>query len=204
MARYGREDSHKETQSRRSSKGVMAGSRVHGDGASVPDNGSIVVNEEKSSASHGMRRFAVVDGGLSSGHAREPMGTEAFPRQQPQSFVHLDESLLIRLKTPDNGDERILVCCGSKEIGRSGLRLMLPTSLNLRQGSSLDMELFLTTEQQPVRVEGEVRSVRPVRGQDSVFYGIEVKFVQTDSSFERKISDFIQTSQMRKCRAPAA
>jgi len=118
---------------------------------------------------------------------------------QRETLVHLTRSLLVRLNlTRHSEDLRIL--CASEDIGCGGLLLTLPCRMDLSSGNTLDMELFLPSAKQPIRVHGTVQNVSRTVGEDVIRYIVEVKFGQLDAAIEREIAAFAHASQLQECR----
>ena len=117
------------------------------------------------------------------------------PADRVNGFVHLNKPLLVRLNLLRGAGEKVRASCGSREIGRRGIRLALPCRLDLRSGSHLDMELFLQCGEDPVPVRGQVRHVCRECTDELVRYLVDIDFESVCSSTLGMIDSLIQTSE---------
>lgn len=148
--------------------------------------------------------FSVVQNTISPDHedgAQSVMALGELLGLHRDTFVRLEQPLLVGLTLTRNSGEEIRVYCCSREIQRKNIRLILPCQLGLREGSVLNMELYLPSGDQPVAASGQVRKVSRTHGEDVVRYTLEVEFGMSNRRAESKIAAFIEACQMQEHRA---
>ena len=114
-------------------------------------------------------------------------------------YVRLQRSVLVRMKVRRNGDE-VEVLSGSDEIGRQGLIVTMPCTLDFQAGVSCDMELFLTQDREPLPVRGTVRRITRAVGEDSIRYKMEIEFGKLDAAALKELGAFVDSAKPRDLR----
>ncbi|HUV05664.1 MAG TPA: PilZ domain-containing protein [Armatimonadota bacterium] len=147
--------------------------------------------------------FSVVQDSIAPDHEEghpPVMGLGELLNLHRETFVRLEQPLLVGLKLTHSSSEEVRVYCGSREIQRGGIRLILPCQLDLIEGTVLDMELFLPSVEQPIAVSGQVRKVSRIRGEDIMRYVLEVEFGSLSREAGSKIAAFVEASQAQEHR----
>jgi len=117
-----------------------------------------------------------------------------FIASRRNGYVHLKRSLLVRIKTDRKG-ELVEILSGSQEIGRGGLALCMPCTLDLHVGAACDMELFLTQDREPLPVRGTVRKISRMIGEDTIRYRIEIEFDKLGRALESELRAFVDAAR---------
>jgi len=130
-------------------------------------------------------------------------GLDDLIRQPHEPFVHLDRSLLVRLKLAHRNGEPIAVLCATDEIRCGGVHLLLPCALGLKPETAVDMELFIPSSSDPVAASGVVRKVGRLKGEDVSRYRVEVEFRRLTGQAQGRIAAFVQEARMDERRALA-
>jgi len=128
---------------------------------------------------------------------------DAYEKAMPdahESYIHLSRSLLVRLNVRGSNGDTVPVLCVSREVKHTGLKMRLPSRLNLTPGAVLDMELFTLFRETPVAVKAVVRKVTRAAGGDIVRYVVEVKFKSLTPTAEHEINAFIHAAQLDERR----
>lgn len=122
-----------------------------------------------------------------------------FIAQRRNKFAHLKRSLLVRVNLRRKG-ESVEILCGSQEMGRNGMMLSMPCTLDFAVGMTCDMELFLTQDREPLPVHGTVRRISRTLGVDAIRYKIEVEFAKLGHLAESELAAFVDAAQPEELR----
>jgi len=120
------------------------------------------------------------------------------PHKAQEDYVRLAKSVLVRVNIRRSNGNITPIVCLCHEVNRRGLSLVLPASLGLSQGDSLQMEVFTLHRTTPVPVKAVVRKVSRSGCADTLHYSAEVRFRALTAAAERAIRTSILCEELHQ------
>ncbi|MDI6829557.1 MAG: hypothetical protein QME62_13855 [Armatimonadota bacterium] len=118
---------------------------------------------------------------------------EKFVRDEGHAYIHLKSPLLTRLHLPRPNGDTVRALCTSKDMGCSGIRIHLPSRMDLRPGVALDLDLFVNKKNNPIAVRGIVSKIEHTCEEEIVRCAIDIRFGPLSADALRKITKYVRS-----------
>jgi len=118
---------------------------------------------------------------------------EEFVKNLGKELFRLEKPLVVKIYLPRPNQEAIRAFCSATDIGCSGIRIGLPSRLNLSPGVTLDLEIFPSNHQKSIPVKGIVSKItRDLCGSVPRCL-IEIRFGPLEDETLRSIAEYVRT-----------
>ncbi|MDH7481201.1 MAG: hypothetical protein QHH26_04380 [Armatimonadota bacterium] len=118
---------------------------------------------------------------------------ERFVRDEGHAYFQLKSPLLIRLYLPRPNGDTVRALCTSGDMGCSGVRVYLPSRMDLKPGVALDLDLFVNKKNNPVAIKGVVSKIEHKCEKELVRYAIDIRFGPLNADALHKITEYVKS-----------